>query len=93
MSKSRQIVLEALTEHAQGHISKHVANVNLMLEHPAGVAEHPDYLQTIEGELKAIAEYMDQLEVLATYFDADVFDDDPEPEERPAKNFKLRHSA
>ena len=93
MSKSRQIILDALAEHAQGHISKHVANVNLMLENPAGVAEHPDYLETIEGELKTIAEYMDQLEVLATYFDAEVFDDDPEPEDRPAKNFKLRHSA
>jgi hypothetical protein len=57
------------------------------------VAEHPDYLQTIESELKIIAEYMDQIEVIDAYFGDDAFDDDPEPEDRPAKNFKLRHSA
>lgn len=103
----RDITLDALTAHAQGHIDKHVANVEILLTNPAGVAEHSNMLETIEAELKIIAEYDDQLSVLSTYFDVDVYDDDPDPgESRPEpsetarrersslpKNFKLRHSA
>ena len=90
----RELTLDALTAHAQGHIDKHVANVEILLSNPVGVAEHSNMLETIEEELKIIAEYDDQLSVLSTYFDVDVYDDDdPEPEDRPAKNFKLRHTA
>ena len=54
--------------HAEGHIKKHKANVDVFLENPAGVAEHPDVLETIEKELAIIAEYDDQLEMLNKYF-------------------------
>ena len=95
MSKTlRELTLDALTAHAQGHIDKHVANVEILLSNPVGVAEHSNMLETIEEELKIIAEYDDQLSVLSTYFDVEVYDDDPDPgESRPPKNFKLRHSA
>jgi hypothetical protein len=33
-----------------------------------GVAEHPDHIETVEKELKIIAEYDDQLEMLKKYF-------------------------
>jgi hypothetical protein len=38
------------------------------MQKPAGVAEHPDHLETIEKELKVIAEYDDQLEMIKKYF-------------------------
>ena len=38
------------------------------MQKPVGVAEHPDHLETIEKELKIIAEYDDQLEMLNKYF-------------------------
>ena len=44
------------------------ANVEVLLEKPAGVAEHPDTLETIEKELKIIAEYDDELQMLDKYF-------------------------
>ena len=40
----------------------------MLLEKPAGVAEHPDTLETIEKELKIIAEYDDELQMLDKYF-------------------------
>ena len=64
----REDMLEALISHAQGHIKKHRINVEVLLEKTAGIAEHPDVIETIEKELKIIAEYHDQLEVLNKYF-------------------------
>ena len=64
----RAKMIEALQEHAKGHIAKHKANVEVLLEKPAGVAEHPDTLETIEKELKIIAEYDDELQMLDKYF-------------------------
>ena len=64
----RAKMIEALQEHAKGHIAKHKANVEVLLEKPAGVAEHPDTLETIEKELKIIADYDDELQMLDKYF-------------------------
>ena len=64
----RALIIEAIRKHAEGHISKHKANVEVLLEKTAGIAEHPDTLETIEKELGIIAEYDDQLEVLNKYF-------------------------
>ena len=66
--KMRKQIIEALQEHAKGHIAKHKANVEVLLEKTAGIAEHPDTLETIEKELAIIAEYDDQLEMLKKYF-------------------------
>ena len=38
----RQAIIEALQAHAKGHIEKHKANVEVLLEKTAGIAEHPD---------------------------------------------------
>ena len=64
---SRERIYDALVAHAKGHIEKHAANVEIYMEKAVGVGEHPDVLEAIEKELKIIAEYHDQLEVLKTY--------------------------
>ncbi len=45
----KNILYKAFMSHAQGHIDKHVANVNVMLEKPVGIGEHPDIIETIVG--------------------------------------------
>jgi hypothetical protein len=65
---NRENAIEAIKEHAKGHIAKHAMNVEVYLKNAAGVGEHPDILEAIEKELKIIAEYHDQLEVLDKYF-------------------------
>ena len=64
----REVIIEALKKHAEGHIEKHRVNVEVLLEKTAGIAEHPDTLETIEKELAISAEYDDQLEMLNKYF-------------------------
>ena len=64
----REKMIEALKAHAVGHIEKHKANVEVLLQRPAGIGEHGDVLTEAEKELKIIAEYDDQLEMLNKYF-------------------------
>ena len=64
----KQRIIKAQRAHLESHIKKHVLNVDLLLENPVGVAEHPDIMETIEKELGMIAEYHDKLEMLETYF-------------------------
>ena len=61
-------LIEALKAHANGHISKHKANVEVYMNNPVGVGEHPDIIEAIEQELDEIARYNDQVEMLNKYF-------------------------
>ena len=65
---NRKNMIEAIKEHAKGHIKKHSMNVEIYLKNAAGVGEHPDVLEAVEKELNIIAEYDDQLEMLNKYF-------------------------
>jgi|TARA_B100001094_G_scaffold35274_1_gene29241 hypothetical protein len=64
----RDKIKESLIAHAEGHIKKHSANVEIYLNNSIGIGEHSDILETIEKELQMIAKYDDQLEVLRKYF-------------------------
>ena len=64
----RNEIIETLKAHAQGHIDKHKMNVEVLLQKAVGIGEHGDVLTEIEKELKVIAEYDDQLEMLKKYF-------------------------
>ena len=46
----RDQIINAIKQHAEGHIAKHKANVEVLLQKTAGIAEHPDTLETIEKE-------------------------------------------
>ena len=64
----RDQLLKALLAHAQGDIQKHVANVEVYLQNPAGIGEHSNIVESIEKELDIIAKYHDQVEVINKYF-------------------------
>jgi hypothetical protein len=64
----REQLLKAFLTHANGEIAKHKANVEVFLEHPTGVGDHPDVLETIASEVDKIATYHDQIEVINKYF-------------------------
>ena len=61
-------MIEALKAHAVGHIEKHKVNVEVILQQAVAIGEHGDILTEAEKELKVIAEYDDQLEMLNKYF-------------------------
>ena len=65
----RKTILNALKAHAMGDIKKHLANIEIYLENPAGIGEHSDVMEAIKVELDQVAKYHDQLEVIKNYID------------------------
>ena len=61
-------LIKALLSHAHGEISYHKANVNVYLNSPVGIGEHPDVMGAITDELDKIARYQDQVDVIERYF-------------------------
>jgi hypothetical protein len=64
----REQLLSALYSHAEGHIAKHIANVEVYFANPVGIGEHSNIIEAIEEELAEISKYHDQIEVLDKYF-------------------------
>jgi len=64
----RNQLLEATRKHAEGHVAKHVANVEVYLNSSIGIGEHSDIIEAIELELEHIAKYQDQIDILDKYF-------------------------
>ena len=69
MPSMRKTIINALKAHAMGAIKKHLANIEIYLENPAGIGEHSDVMEAIQVELDQVAKYHDQLEVLSKYVD------------------------
>lgn len=68
MALDQDYMINALRSHAKGHIDKHKMNVEVYLNHPAGIGDHPDVFEAIEKEILEIAKYDDVLEMLDKYF-------------------------
>ena len=64
----RDQLIRALLAHAQGDIQKHVANVEVYLTNPAGIGEHSDVMGTLDGEINAIAQAHEKIEIINHYF-------------------------
>ena len=64
----RDKLLKSTESYLQGHIDRHVANLENLLENHVALAEHPDIVETIEKELDVLANYEDKLNVLIKYF-------------------------
>ena len=61
-------LIKSLLSHAQGEIAYHKANVNVYLNSPVGIGEHPDVMGAITDEIDKIARYQDQIDVIERYF-------------------------
>lgn len=48
---------EAMKQYLQGRRAYHVANWETFLANPVGVAEHGDFMETLEKELEQISKY------------------------------------
>jgi len=64
----RQVLINAARSHYAGHINKHIANIEVLLNNPVGIGEHQDIQESIEIELGHIADYHDKLEMLNKFF-------------------------
>ena len=62
------MLINAARSHYAGHINKHIANIEVLLNNPVGIGEHQDIQEAIEIELGHIADYHDKLEMLNKFF-------------------------
>lgn len=63
MSNRNQII-DTMSLYLEAQKNKHRLNVELLLDNPVGVAEHPDIMETIDQELGKMAEYSDKLSMI-----------------------------
>ena len=49
-------------------IAKHSQNVEIYLNSPVGIGEHSDVMAVIDGEIAAIAEAHEKIEIINHYF-------------------------
>ena len=64
----KQQAIKALKAHALGEIEKHVYNVEILLNTPQGIAEHPDHIETLQTELDELSKHHERLTALGHYF-------------------------
>lgn len=70
----RKQLLNAVKKHAEGHIAKHIANIEIYLNNSVGIGEHNQIVEAIEEQLDEIAKYHDQIEIVDNYFVEDTLE-------------------
>ena len=60
-------MLDALTKKLEGEIAVAKANVDVYLSNAAGIGEHSDILEAVQGELDKIAVHEDRLAILRNW--------------------------
>ena len=67
MINLREKIIKSLLAHANGEIQIHLANVEVYLNNPAGIGEHPDITGAIQEELDKITKWEDQIFIINKY--------------------------
>ena len=69
MLHMRDQLIRAVSAHATGEIEKHKANVEVYLEHPAGIGEHSDIIEAMDKEIEHIDKYDARLSMIIKYLE------------------------
>ena len=77
----RKKMIDAIKEHARGHIEKHKMNVEVYLTNPVGVGEHPDIIEAVEKELDLITD--EELSIFVESLNDDELDENYIEERAP----------
>lgn len=64
MAQKAQVMVARLAAYLEGKIAYHQTNLEVYLNNPTGIGEHPDLLGAMEEELGKLAEYQEKLAVL-----------------------------
>ena len=69
MVNTREMLLRAIRKYLEGNLDKHLANIEVYLENPAGIGEHSDIIEAIEQELEQASKYEDMISTLDAYIE------------------------
>jgi len=64
----KDTILEGLVQNSKGEILKAKANIEVYLENPAGIGEHPDVLGAIQAELDKICTNEERIDIINKHF-------------------------
>ena len=64
MINLRDQILKSQIAYYNGLIAKHQQNVEIYLNQPVGIGEHSDVMGTIDGEINAIAQAHEKIEII-----------------------------
>ena len=67
MLNQRDDILKNQIAYINGLIAKHQQNVEIYLNQPVGIGEHSDVMGTIDGEINAIAQAHEKIEIIKKY--------------------------
>ena len=68
MVNLRDNILNNQIVYYNGLIAKHSQNVEIYLNQPVGIGEHPDVMAAIDVEIAAIAQAHEKIEIVNHYF-------------------------
>ena len=61
---------KAARMHAEGELERAKTNILVYMNNSAGIGEHSDIVEAIQGELDKMAHAEDRIEILKKYFNA-----------------------
>ena len=64
----RDAMIQTLKQHAKASSQLHMMNIEVYLKNQAGIGEHSDIMEAIQGELDKMAMHEDRLDILDNYF-------------------------
>ena len=65
----KEMIIKALKTKLLGQMNGHIANIEVMLNNPVGVGDHPTIIETIDKELGALEHANGKLNVLVKYLE------------------------
>tara|TARA_A200000159_G_scaffold1660_1_gene1827 strand:- start:8837 stop:9052 length:216 start_codon:yes stop_codon:yes gene_type:complete len=68
MVNLRDDILKSQIRYYEGLIAKHQQNVEVYLNSPVGIGEHSDIMAAVDGEIAAVAQAHEKIEVINHYF-------------------------
>ena len=68
MVNLRENILKNQITYYNGLIAKHSQNVEIYLNQPVGIGEHSDVMGAIDGEINAIAQAHEKIQIINRYF-------------------------
>ena len=61
-------LITAFLAHSEGHIKKHLANVEVLLSNPVGIGEHPQHIEEMDKLIATMVDAHDKLTLLEKEF-------------------------
>ena len=78
----KDMIIGALKTKLLGEINGHIANIEVMMNNPVGVGDHPTIVESIDKELAALESANGKLNVLVQFIER------PKTKEEPKKEKK-----